>query len=114
MNYIKIFIRTLHLASVLVLSVASVQAQQQSLSLEEAIASALDHNRGLEISELEISRAHQRSKIAKSKVLPAINLNGQYAHYFDRPVFFGLNGSADGSGELDYLRVGGENQFGAA
>src|SRR5687768_132460 len=81
------------------------EAQEQKLSLQEAITLALEHNRSLKISKLSVSQAEQQTRISRGKFLPSLNLGGQYAHYFDRPVFFGLGGPAQGDDELSYARI---------
>lgn len=111
MYHSKSFINIFYSVGLVFLVAVSASAQK-SLSLDEAISIALEHNRSLKVSSLEISRVQQQSRIARSKALPIVNLNGQYAHYFDRPVFFGLGGTP-GSDELGYARVGGENQLAA-
>ena len=109
MNYFKI---PIYIFSLSLLFLFSTAAQGQSLTLQEAITLALENNRNLKVSDLDVSRAQQQTRIAKSKALPAVNLTGQYSHYFDRPVFFGLGGaSTPESDKLAYSRIGGEDQF---
>jgi outer membrane protein TolC len=113
MNYLKIPLYIFVLSLQMLFSF-SAQAQEQTLTLQEAISLALENNRNLKVSDLDVSRAQQQTRIAKSKALPSVNLTGQYAHYFDRPVFFGLGGtSTQEDDKLTYSRVGGEDQFAA-
>ena len=111
MNYLKIPLYIFVLSLQMLFSF-SANAQEQSLTLQEAISLALENNRSLKVSDLDVSRAQQQTRIAKSKALPSVNLTGQYAHYFDRPVFFGLGGtSTQEDDKLSYSRIGGEDQF---
>ncbi|WP_031528596.1 TolC family protein [Dyadobacter crusticola] len=88
-------------------------AQKQTISLEEAIEQAKAHNRELRIDSLGINRSRQQTAITRGLLLPNISLSGQYQHYFQRPVFFGLNGNAASSERIDYARFGGEDVAGA-
>ncbi|MFZ6010072.1 MAG: TolC family protein [Bacteroidota bacterium] len=102
------------LAGMSLLLSSQAAAQQRIITLQDAISLALEHNRTLKVSGLEVSRSQQQIRVAKSKMLPKINLNGQYSHYFSRPVFFGFGGNdTSGSDELSYARFGGEDQFAA-
>ena len=88
-------------------------AQGQLLSLKDAIDQAKSHNRELRIDSLNISKTFQQTAISKSYLLPNISATGQFQHYFQRPVFFGLNGSSSQSERISYARFGGEDVAGA-
>lgn len=111
MNYFKVSLYIFFFSAFLF---DSASTRGQSLTLQEAITRALENNRSLKVSDLDVSRAQQQTRIAKSKALPSVNLSGQYSRYFDRPVFFGLGGTAAPENDkLDYMRIGGEDQFAA-
>jgi outer membrane protein TolC len=111
MNYLKRVSNIIfYLGLLLPLSVA---AQEKKLSLQEAITIALENNRTIKVSALDVERAEYQTRISRSRVLPSVNLTGQYAHYFKLPVFFGF-GPSSNSEELPYSRIGGEDQFAAA
>ncbi|WP_439557119.1 TolC family protein [Dyadobacter sp.] len=88
-------------------------AQKQTISLEEAIEQAKSHNRELRIDSLGVNKSRQQTAITRGLLLPNISLSGQYQHYFQRPVFFGLNGNSASSERIDYARFGGEDVAGA-
>lgn len=88
-------------------------SQGQPLSLRDAIEQARSNNRDLRIDSLNISKTLQETAISKSYLLPNISLTGQFQHYFQRPVFFGLNGSSSPSERISYARFGGEDLAGA-
>jgi len=88
-------------------------AQSQLLSLKDAIEQAKSHNRELRIDSLNISKTFQQTAISKSYLLPNISATGLFQHYFQRPVFFGLNGSSSPSERISYARFGGEDVAGA-
>ena len=113
MNLFRITLNSLFSLFLLALLPLAAEAQQ-NLTLQDAITLAIEHNRNLKITDLDVSRTQQQARVSRSKLLPVVNLNGQYAHYFQRPVFFGLGAPAAGSEELSYARIGGEDQFVAA
>jgi outer membrane protein TolC len=106
------FVSVLWLAS-LVFIPGITMAQNQSLSLNQAIEQAKLHNRDLRNDSLNISKSLQETAVTKSYLLPNISLTGQFQHYFQRPVFFGLNGSSSTSERISYARFGGEDLAGA-
>ena len=88
-------------------------AQNKTLSLKDAIEQARIRNRELRMDSLNISKSIQQTAITKSFLLPNVSLTGQFQHYFQRPVFFGLNGASSSSEKIDYARIGGEDLAGA-
>lgn len=91
---------------------AVVSAQSQTLSLKQAIEQARSHNRDLRIDSVNIAKSRQQTQITKGLLLPNISLTGQFQHYFQRPVFFGLNSSSSSEG-VGYARFGGAQNSGA-
>jgi outer membrane protein TolC len=88
-------------------------AQQQELSLQEAITLAVSSNPELKASTLEIEKSRQQRVVARSLYLPTVNVNAQANHYFQLTPFFGF-GENTSEGKIPYGRFGGEDQVGAA
>jgi outer membrane protein TolC len=93
--------------------VSPVSAQQQELSLQEAITLALTSNPELKSSELEISKSQQQRIVARSLYLPTVSANAQANHYFRLTPFFGF-GETTSEGKIPYGRFGGEDQLAVA
>ncbi|SKB61228.1 TolC family protein [Dyadobacter psychrophilus] len=87
--------------------------QAQTLSLQKAIELAQGRNRDLRIDSINIHKAKQQTAITRGLLMPNISLTGQFQHYFQKPVFFGLNGNTSNSEKIGYGRFGGED-IGAA
>jgi outer membrane protein TolC len=100
------------LAVILAVSPFLASGQKQTLSLEQAIDQAKVRNRELRIDSLGIHKSAQQTAISRGLLKPNVSLTGQFQHYFQKPVFFGLNGNAN-SEKIDYARIGGEDVAGA-
>ena len=87
-------------------------AQASSLSLPEAVNLALKNNRSLKVSGLDITKADEEIKVARSLSLPTASVGGQYLHYFVLPAFFGFGDNGSNS-KVPYSRMGGRDQFAA-
>jgi outer membrane protein TolC len=96
------------LAVILAVSPFLALGQKQTLSLEQAIDQAKVRNRELRIDSLGIHKSAQQTAISRGLLKPNVSLTGQFQHYFQKPVFFGLNGNAN-SEKIDYARIGGED-----
>ena len=90
-----------------------VSAQQQELSLQDAITLAVSSNPELKASALEIEKSQQQRVVARSLYLPSISVNAQANHYFQLTPFFGF-GETTAEGKIPDGRFGGEDQLGAA
>lgn len=88
-------------------------AQTQTLSMQEAVALALDNNPQIGITKLDIAKAKQERVVAKSGLLPTVNAAGQIAHYFQLPAFFGFGATTSPTGKIPYGRFGGNDQAAA-
>lgn len=88
------------------------QAQTMSLSLADAVTLAIKNNKSLKISGLDITKAGEEIRAARSLSLPTANIGGQYLHYFLLTPFFGF-GDNTGSDKVPYGRFGGRDQFAA-
>lgn len=63
-------------------------AQPRTLRLEDAISLAIDNNRDLEISRLEMDKASYQVSEAYGTALPSISAGGTYTRTLKKPVFF--------------------------
>jgi len=88
-------------------------AQSKKLALKEALALTMANNREVKISSMDIDRSQQQIDIAKSQSLPSVGINGQVAHYFNAPAFFGFGTSSTGNEKINYGRFGGKDQVAA-
>ena len=88
-------------------------AQPKKLSLKEALALTMANNREVKISSMDIDRSQQQIDIAKSQSLPSVGINGQVAHYFNAPAFFGFGTNSPGNEKINYGRFGGKDQVAA-
>jgi outer membrane protein TolC len=89
-----------------------LQAQVRQLTLDNAVTLALEKNRDLQISGLEISKSAQRLREARGFALPTVEATGQYLHFLQRQVTF-LPGQFAGleEGKIATLRVGGTEAY---
>jgi len=108
----KIIAYTFLYSAGLILPGVRAIGQTTSLSLNDAVGLALKHNRSLKVSGLDITKADEEIKVARSLSLPVATVGGSYLHYFVLPAFFGLgaNGNDD---KVPYSRIGGRDQFAA-
>lgn len=98
-------------AGILLPGVHSI-AQSLSLTLPDAVSMAIKNNRALKISGLDIDKAAEEIRVARSLSLPTASIGGQYLHYFVMPAFFGF-GDNGGGDKVPYSRIGGRDQFAA-
>ncbi|MDT8325084.1 MAG: TolC family protein [Bacteroidota bacterium] len=63
-------------------------AQPRTLRLEDAISLAIDNNRDLEISRLEMDKASYQVNEAYGTALPNVSAGGTYTRTLKKPVFF--------------------------
>jgi outer membrane protein TolC len=89
---------------------AGMGQQERSLSKQDAVLLARQHNRTLKANALDISMAGEQVRIAKSLSLPAAQLGAQYLHYFALPGFFGFGQNGSDS-KIPFSRIGGRDQF---
>ncbi|QNA45938.1 TolC family protein [Lacibacter sediminis] len=78
-------------AVVLLLSVASTQitqAQSTEMSLKDVLQVVSVGNRQLQIRALELKRADELVKEAKSYLLPSVQFNSSYLVFAERPVIY--------------------------
>lgn len=85
-----------------------LQAQQRSLSLDEAISTALTNNRDLHVARLEVDRADAAAKEALGNALPSLNVTGNYTRNIKSPVFFFPNQQ---TGQQEPVKIGANNAF---
>ncbi|HEY9048258.1 MAG TPA: TolC family protein [Ohtaekwangia sp.] len=92
---------------------SGAQAQQQQLSLENAITLAKSSNPEILVSTLEVEKAKQQRVVSRSLLLPTVNATAAANHYFQLPAFFGFGETTEG-GKVPYGRFGGKDQLAAA
>ncbi|WP_082116217.1 TolC family protein [Hymenobacter terrenus] len=104
-------LRFVFLAGLLAFSLAAV-AQPQPLTIDGAVALAREKNRDLQIANLAVAKAAQRTREARGAALPTVSGFGQYLYNFQRPVSF-LPGNFAGlsDNQIATLRVGGDQAF---
>jgi outer membrane protein TolC len=90
----------------------SALAQERKLTLQQAVNLAIDKNRDLQVSRLEIDKSAHKVREAKGYSLPTIAASGQYLHYIQRQVTF-LPGNFAGlsDNQIATLRVGGTDAY---
>jgi outer membrane protein TolC len=98
---------------VLALAASPAVAQEQPLSLHDAVSQAMAENPELKASKLDIDKAQQQFIVARSLFLPTVNATLAVNHYFQLPAFFGFNGT-EPDGKISYGRFGGDDQGTAA
>lgn len=103
--------RTGLLAAFLMLlsGIAATAQTPVSLSLEEAITVALENNRDLKVSRLDLETADAQVDEAFGNALPTLDLNGRYTYNFKRPVFF----FPDNEGRVRPIEIGSKNAISA-
>jgi outer membrane protein TolC len=83
---------TLHrvIATIMVFSLsgAFASAQTKTLQLEDAVSLALEHNRELEMSRLDMDKADYQVSEAYGTALPSVSAGGTYTRTLKKPVFF--------------------------
>jgi outer membrane protein TolC len=111
----SIYIVYLHVLFLLVAFTAphAGHAQQQKISLDDAIRLARTSNTEIQVSALEIEKAQQQRVIARSMLLPAVGAQISANHYFELPPFFGF-GEPSENGKIPYGRFGGKDQLAAS
>jgi outer membrane protein TolC len=84
-------------------------AQTKPLSITDAVTLAREKNRDLQIANLAVAKAGQRTREARGAALPTVSAFGQYVYNIQRPVSF-LPGNFAGLAEnqIANLRVGGD------
>ncbi len=109
----KAFIYTTLVFALITLVSYMASAQTKPLSLHDALALTLSHNREIKISSLDIDRSQQQLQVAKSAALPSAGISAQVSHYFYETPFFGFTSTASSSDKIPYARFGGRDQAGA-
>ncbi|MFT3936463.1 MAG: TolC family protein [Chitinophagaceae bacterium] len=85
----------------------------RKLSLQEALSLTLSNNREIKVADIEVNKLQQQVIVAKSQQKLTAGVNGQLAHYFQSPAFFGFGTSTGSSDKVPYGRFGGKDQLAA-
>lgn len=81
---------------------------QRSLSIDEAISTAIENNRELEIAKLDVEQADAAAKEALGNALPSLSVTGNYTRNIKSPVFFFPNQQ---TGQQEPVKIGADNAF---
>ena len=76
------------LAALLLIGGLPLSAQPRTITLDDAIGIAIENNRDLEMSRLEMDKADYQVSEAVGTALPNINASGMYSRMLKKPVFF--------------------------
>jgi len=68
-----------------VLATSVLWAQQQSLSIDEALAIALKNNREVQLAKMEVDRADAAVNEAFGYALPSLDLTASFSHFLQKP-----------------------------
>ena len=93
-------------ASTLLLAKAAL-AQEQQLSLSEALKLAQQQNKQIQIKSLESKKAEEAIKEQRSFLLPSVSASAAYHIYAERPVIFLRDQSS--ANKVNAVQVGGTN-----
>lgn len=85
------------------------QKQSIVLNMDDAVKLAIEKNAELKIASMDIQKAEEKLREARSGLFPQLNASGQYQRYFDLPVFFMPKGSLFGT----TLKIGSNNSYSA-
>lgn len=93
---------------VILLSVWCVlgMSAQQSFTLEEAIAFALENNKALKAVKYDIEKSEGKYKETRAGYLPQVDATVDYMTYFGYEMEFDLGGGAPNFSDDDYINAG--------
>jgi len=86
------------------------QKQSIVLNMDDAIRLAIEKNAELKIASMDIQKAEEKLREARSGLFPQLNATGQYQRYIDLPVIFMPKGSPFGP----TLKIGADNSYSAS
>ncbi|HQJ74927.1 MAG TPA: TolC family protein [Bacteroidota bacterium] len=86
------------------------QKQSIVLNMDDAIRLAIEKNAELKIASMDIQKAEEKLREARSGLFPQLNASGQYQRYIDLPVIFMPKGSPFGP----TLKIGADNSYSAS
>ena len=69
----------------LIVPILQVSAQEKTLSIDEAISIALNNNRDISISVMNVKKAGAAVDEAFGYALPSLNLSGNFSHFLKKP-----------------------------
>ncbi len=113
MTHKQAYIYTFTVFALICLFSYLASGQTRQLSLQEALSLTLSNNRDIKTTALNVDRSQQQIIIARSQQKPVVGINGQLAHYFKSPAFFGFGNAPAGSDKIPYGRFGGKDQVAA-
>lgn len=95
-------------------SITSAASQPLSVTLENAVRSALKNNPELAAARHEVAQANAQLREAWGYALPSIDFSGRYSRALKKPVFFFPNifdSSAAKRGDVTAIEIGSDNSF---
>ena len=90
---------------------AEAQDTPRLITIDQAVAIALEKNRDLRSARLEVERADARVREAWGYALPALDLSGRYTRALERPVFFLPDFANPGSNQTVAVQIGTAHSF---
>lgn len=85
-------------------------AQQRSVSLDDALVSALERNRDITVARFEVDKADAAAREALGYALPSLDVSGNFTRNLKQPVFFFPNVQ---TGQQEPVSIGQKNAFSA-
>ncbi len=110
----RIYVRALLLVQLCAVLTVSADSQPQSVTLREAVRSALKNNPELAAARHEVAQANAQLREAWGYALPSIDFSGRYSRALKKPVFFFPNifdSSAAKRGDVTAIEIGSDNSF---
>jgi len=95
----------------LMLAAADAQDTPRLITIDQAVAIALEKNRDLRSARLGVELADARVREAWGYALPALDLSGRYTRALERPVFFLPDFANPGSNQTVAVQIGTAHSF---
>ena len=77
--------KTKLLSIFVLLGLTTVQAQYNSLTLDDAIKTALQNNREIKVAKLEVEKANAAVSEAFGYALPSVDISASFSHFLEKP-----------------------------
>lgn len=97
------------------LSIGSLAVSQDispiPLTIERAVQLALERNKDLVSSRLDVDKAKARVTEAWGYAMPSVDLSGRYTKTLKKPIFFLPDFDDPGSGRINAVKIGADHSF---
>lgn len=87
------------------------QTSQKPLTLDQAIAIAVDRNRELEIARIDVDKSGQQVRQAWGNAMPVLNFDARYTRALKKPVFFLPDFDDPSSGVVTPIEIGSDHSI---